>query len=143
MHHVRTPEERFENLVDYPFIPHYVDIDDGQGGTLRMHYLDEGKGEVLLCLHGQPSWSYLYRKMIPPLVASGYRVIAPDLIGFGKSDKPTERSSYTYAGHVAWLKSFVEVVDLRGMTLVGQDWGSLLGFRLVLVPVLKGGVAWH
>ena len=131
MHHVRTPEERFENLVDYPFIPHYVDIDDGQGGTLRMHYLDEGKGEVLLCLHGQPSWSYLYRKMIPPLVASGYRVIAPDLIGFGKSDKPTERSSYTYAGHVAWLKSFVEVVDLRGMTLVGQDWGSLLGFRLV------------
>ena len=92
MRYVRTPEDRFENLSDYPFAPHYIDINNGQGGTLRMHYLDEGEGEIILCLHGQPSWSYLYRNMIPPLVEAGYRVIAPDLMGFGKSDKPTQRS---------------------------------------------------
>jgi haloalkane dehalogenase len=95
MDFLRTPEERFQNLPDYPFVPHYVDVDDGQGGTLRMHYVDEGVGEIVLCLHGQPSWSYLYRKMIPLLVGAGCRVIAPDLIGFGKSDKPTNRSDYT------------------------------------------------
>ena len=96
-----------------------MDIDDGQGSTLRMHYLDEGNGQIVLCLHGQPSWSYLYRKMIPPLVEAGYRVVAPDLIGFGKSDKPTDRGSYTYANHVGWMKSFIETLDLSGMTLVG------------------------
>lgn len=128
---LRTPEERFKNLVDYPFAPHYVSVDDGQGGTLRMHYLDEGAGEVILCMHGQPTWSYLYRKMIPLLVGAGYRVIAPDLIGFGKSDKPTKRSDYTYASHVHWVKGLVESLDLTGMTLIGQDWGGLIGLRLV------------
>jgi haloalkane dehalogenase len=93
--------------------------------------VDEGEGEIILCLHGQPSWSYLYRKMIPLLASAGYRVIAPDLIGFGKSDKPTSRASYSYASHVLWMKGFVEALDLRGMTLVGQDWGSLIGLRLV------------
>lgn len=131
MEFVRTPDERFAGLADFPFEPNYVDIDAGDGGTLRMHYLDEGAGEILLCLHGQPSWSYLYRKMIPVLTAAGYRVIAPDLIGFGRSDKPTSRSDYTYANHVCWMKSFIEALDLHGMTLVCQDWGSLIGLRLV------------
>lgn len=131
MEFVRTPDERFEGLKDFPFSPNYVSVDAGDGGQLRMHYVDEGEGEILLCLHGQPSWSYLYRKMIPVLTASGYRVIAPDLIGFGRSDKPTRRDDYTYANHVAWMKGFVEALDLNGMTLVCQDWGSLIGLRLV------------
>ena len=128
---VRTPEERFENLPDYPFAANYIDVDDGQGGKLRVHYLDEGEGEVILCMHGQPTWSCLYRKMIPLLTGAGYRVIAPDLIGFGKSDKPTERSNYTYANHVFWVKGLIEALDLKAMTLVGQDWGGLIGMRLV------------
>jgi haloalkane dehalogenase len=135
MDFVRTPEENFANLLDYPFAPNYVDVDDGQGGSLRMHYVEEGPaekdGEIILCLHGQPSWSYLYRKMIPLLVNAGYRVVAPDLIGFGKSDKPTDRADYTYANHVRWLKGFIEALDLRDVTLIGQDWGSLIGLRLV------------
>ncbi|MEQ8859038.1 MAG: haloalkane dehalogenase [Pseudomonadales bacterium] len=128
---LRTPEQRFENLPDYPFEPHYVDVPDGQGGRLRMHYLDEGQGEVVLCLHGQPTWSYLYRKMIPPLTRAGYRVIAPDLIGFGRSDKPSSRADYSYANHVLWVKGLLEALDLTGMTLFGQDWGGLIGLRLV------------
>lgn len=128
---LRTPESRFDNLVGYPFAPHYVEVPDGEGGTLRMHYLDEGRGEVILALHGQPTWSYLYRKMIPPLTAAGYRVIAPDLIGFGKSDKPVDRSSYSYANHVLWVKGLIEALDLSGMTLFGQDWGGLIGLRVV------------
>lgn len=128
---VRTPDARFKNLQDFPFEPNYADIDDGRGDTLRMHYVDEGKGEVLLCLHGQPSWCYLYRKMIPALTEAGYRVIAPDLIGFGKSDKPTSRSDYTYANHVFWMKGFIEALGLSGITMVGQDWGGLIGLRLV------------
>ena len=128
---VRTPEARFENLIDYPFAANYVDVDDGQGGALRMHYLDEGQGEVILCMHGQPTWSFLYRKMIPLLTKAGYRVIAPDLIGFGKSDKPTDRANYTYANHVFWMKGLINALDLTGVTLVGQDWGGLIGLRLV------------
>ncbi len=131
MEFIRTPEERFENLLDYPYEPNYVEVDDGEGGHLRMHYVDEGAGEIILCLHGQPSWSYLYRKMIPIFTEAGYRVIAPDLVGFGKSDKPTRREDYTYASHVYWLKGFIEALDLNDMTLVCQDWGSLLGLRLV------------
>jgi haloalkane dehalogenase len=133
MQFVRTPDERFANLAGYPFAPHYVDIADGSGGSLRMHYIDEGRrrGEIVLCLHGQPTWSYLYRKMIPPLVSAGHRVVAPDLIGFGKSDKPTARGDYTYARHVAWLRSFVTKLDLTDITLVCQDWGGLIGLRVL------------
>jgi haloalkane dehalogenase len=128
----RTPDERFDNIPDYPFEPNYQQIADGEGGELRMHYVDEGPadGEPVLLMHGQPSWSYLYRKMIPIFVAAGYRVIAPDLIGFGKSDKPTERSNYTYANHVAWVKALLEAIDLRDITLFCQDWGGLIGLRV-------------
>jgi haloalkane dehalogenase len=128
---VRTPDERFENLKDYPYTPHYVEVDAGDGTRLRVHYLDEGRGQIILCLHGQPSWSYLYRKMIPILVRAGYRVIAPDLVGFGKSDKPIRRGDYTYANHVSWVTQFVEALDLSDVTLVCQDWGSLIGLRVV------------
>ena len=132
---LRTPDECFAELPDYPFAPHYVEVDRGDGtGTLRMHYLDEGPrdGEVVLCLHGEPSWSYLYRHMIPLFVAAGFRCVAPDLVGFGKSDKPAARSDYTYAAHVAWLRTLVfDHLDLRDVDLVCQDWGGLLGLRLV------------
>ena len=129
MDYVRTPEERFEDLDGYPFSPNYMDVPDLDGGDLRMHYVDEGNGEVLLCLHGQPSWSYLYRKMLPILVNAGYRVVAPDLIGFGRSDKPIERSSYTYANHIIWLLELINSLGLINITLVGQDWGGLIGLR--------------
>jgi haloalkane dehalogenase len=124
---LRTPDARFENLPGYDFEPHYVDID-----ALRMHYVDEGPrdGPVVLLLHGEPSWSYLYRHMIPPLRDAGFRVIAPDLIGFGKSDKPVEKSDYSYAGHVAWMKSFIEALKLQEITLFCHDWGSLIGLRV-------------
>jgi haloalkane dehalogenase len=131
---LRTPDDRFADLPGYPFAPHYVEIPDGLGGSLRVHHVDEGdpSGPVVLLLHGEPSWSYLYRHMIPPLVAAGCRVIAPDLVGFGRSDKPADREDYTYARHVSWLSSHVfDALDLRGITLVCQDWGGLLGLRLV------------
>ena len=134
MKSLRTPDERFADLDGYPFEPHYAEVPDLDGGTLRMHYLDEGPadGEVVLLLHGEPSWSYLYRKMIPVLSAAGLRSIAPDLVGFGRSDKPAERTDYTYERHVEWLRSLVfGELDLRGVTLVCQDWGGLLGLRLV------------
>jgi len=131
MDFVRTPEERFENLPDYPFTPNYVHVDDGEGSTLRMHYVDEGQGEAILCLHGQPTWSYLYRKMIPIMAQAGYRVIAPDLIGFGKSDKPTAQDSYSYSRHVQWVKGLIDALDLTAVTLVAQDWGGAIGLRLV------------
>jgi haloalkane dehalogenase len=133
MDFIRTPDDRFTNLEGYPFQPHYLDINDGEGGRLRMHYLDEGPatGELILCLHGQPTWSYLYRKMIPILTSAGYRVIAPDLVGFGKSDKPTHRGDYTYANHVAWLAQFVNTLNLQKITLMCQDWGGLIGLRVL------------
>lgn len=134
MQTLRTPDDRFADLPDYPFEPHYVDVDDQDGGTLRVHYVDEGPrdGHPILLMHGEPSWSYLYRKMIPGLVAAGHRCIAPDLVGFGKSDKPTERSDYTYARHVAWMQeAVVDHLDLRDATFFGQDWGGLVGLRLV------------
>lgn len=123
---VRTPEKYFNQLPDYPFTPHYVEVDG-----IRMHYVDEGNkdGEIILLLHGEPSWSFLYRYMIPPLAAAGFRVIAPDLIGFGKSDKPTKISDHTYTGHVEWMKSFIRQLDLHNITLFCQDWGSLIGLR--------------
>ena len=129
----RTPDDRFDNLVDYPFKPQYLQVADGEGGELRVHYLDEGAsdGDVVLLLHGQPAWSYLYRHMIPPLVAAGFRVIAPDLVGFGRSDKPTRIEDYTYARHVAWMSDWLTQLDLSGITVFLQDWGSLIGLRLV------------
>ena len=129
---LRTPDERFADLaaVGYPFEPHYVDLADGD---VRMHHVDEGPadGEVVLLLHGEPSWSFLYRHMIPVLVDAGLRAVAPDLIGFGRSDKPTPRSEYTYQRHVDWVWSFVEQLGLDAITLVCQDWGGLIGLRLV------------
>ena len=127
---IRTPDDQFVDLKDYPFEPNHVEIPAGDGSQLRMHYVDEGEGELILCLHGQPSWSYLYRKMIPILTAAGYRVVAPDLVGFGKSDKPVNRADYTYANHVGWMTAFVEALDLNDITLVCQDWGSLIGLRV-------------
>jgi haloalkane dehalogenase len=129
----RTPDERFDNLVDYPFQPNYLQVGDTEGGTLRIHYLDEGPadGDVVLLMHGQPVWSYLYRLMIPPLVAAGFRVIAPDLVGFGRSDKPTRTEDYSYARHVAWMSDWLTRLDLKGITVFFQDWGSLIGLRLV------------
>jgi haloalkane dehalogenase len=131
---VRTPDERFTALPDFPFDAHYVDVDPGDGsGPLRVHYLDEGDrgAETVLLLHGEPSWSYLYRHMIPPITSAGYRAVAPDLPGFGRSDKPAARDDYTYARHVGWMAALLESLDLRDITLVCQDWGGLIGLRLV------------
>lgn len=125
----RTPDERFAALPDFPFAPHYHTLQSG----LRLHYIDEGPrdGRPVLLLHGEPTWSYLWRHMIPLLVAQGFRVIAPDLIGFGRSDKILERESYSYAGQVAWIREWVEALDLHDVTLGCQDWGSLIGLRVV------------
>ena len=128
METLRTPEDRFANLPGFPYEPKYATTSDG----LRMAYVDEGSGPTVLLLHGEPSWSYLYRTMIPVLVDAGYRCVAPDLIGFGRSDKPTELTDYTYARHVEWLRSALfDALDLRDVVLFCQDWGGLLGLRLV------------
>lgn len=139
---LRTPDNRFDNLPGYDFLPNYIDDLPGYEG-MRVHYLDEGRynenqhnrwsadtQEVALCLHGQPTWSYLYRKMIPQFVAHGIRVIAPDLLGFGKSDKPDEDGAYSFDFHREMLLSFVERLDLHRVTLVCQDWGGILGLTL-------------
>ena len=134
MKSLRTPDDRFADLPGYAFAPNYIEVDDQDGGTLRVHYLDEGPadGPVVLAMHGEPSWSYLYRKIIPLLTAAGMRVIAPDLVGFGKSDKPSEKSDYTYARHVAWMQeAIIDHLDLQNVTFFGQDWGGLVGLRLV------------
>lgn len=133
MHVLRTPDEAFAGVPDYPFAPHYATVTDADGTVLRLHYVDEGPRDAapILLMHGEPSWSYLYRKFVPPLVAAGHRVIAPDLIGFGKSDKPADRSDYTYERHVGWMRSWLEGLDLTGITLFCQDWGGLIGLRLV------------
>ncbi len=130
---LRTPDERFANLADYPFAPHYLTVTDADGTDLRIHYVDEGPRDAapVLLLHGEPSWSYLYRKFVPWLVERGHRVVAPDLPGFGKSDKPAERADYTYERHVAWMSDWLTALDLRDVTLFCQDWGGLIGLRLV------------
>jgi haloalkane dehalogenase len=131
---VRTPDDRFENLPGWTFAPHYVEIDDADGGSLRVHYVDEGPADAapVLLMHGEPSWSYLYRHMIPVLVAAGHRVVAPDLVGFGRSDKPTQQSDYTYARHVEWMRQVLfDHLDLTDITYFGQDWGGLVGLRLL------------
>ena len=130
---LRTPDERFKNLKDFPFEPKYAEIPDGEGGRLRIHYVDEGpgNGNPILMMHGEPSWSFLYRKMIPIFLEAGYRAVAPDLIGFGRSDKPALGSDYTYNRHVEWMTAWLDQVDLNGVTLVCQDWGGLIGLRLL------------
>jgi len=130
---LRTPDERFTDLPGYTFEPHYLMVDDSEGGHLRVHYVDEGprSGAIVLMLHGEPSWAYLYRKMIPVIVRAGLRVIAPDLVGFGRSDKPTRRSDYSYQRHVDWVRSVIRQLNLSDITLVCQDWGGLIGLRLV------------
>lgn len=134
MHVLRTSDERFAGLPGYAFAPHYVEVPDGEGATLRVHYLDEGTpgAPPVLLMHGEPSWSYLYRTMVPILVAAGHRVVAPDLVGFGRSDKPAAQQDYSYARHVAWMHAALfQALDLRGATFFGQDWGGLIGLRLV------------
>jgi haloalkane dehalogenase len=128
MQYLRTPEDRFVNLPGYSFAPHYVEVDG-----LRLHYIDEGPqgAAPVLLLHGEPSWCYLYRKMVPILAAAGHRVIAPDLIGFGRSDKPIWREDYSYQRHVDWIAAFVRTLDLEQVTLFGQDWGGLIGLRVL------------
>jgi haloalkane dehalogenase len=131
---LRTPEDRFEDLPGYPFEPHYMTIRDRwEQVDIRIHTIDEGKADapVILMLHGEPSWSFLYRKMVPLFTQAGYRVLAPDLPGFGKSDKPSERDDYTYARHVAWMQDWLRAMDLQDIVLICQDWGGLIGMRLV------------
>jgi len=124
-----TPEERFENLPDFTFNPHFIKVDG-----INIHYLDEGnkQAEVILLMHGEPSWSFLYRHMIPILVKAGFRILAPDLVGFGRSDKPTEQNDHTYLKHVEWMTKWLKLLDLRNITLFCQDWGSLIGLRLAI-----------
>jgi haloalkane dehalogenase len=133
MEFLRTTDDRFVDLPGYDFSPNYLQVDDSEGGELRVHYLDEGPGDAdpVLLMHGEPSWSFLYRKMIPILVAAGQRVIAPDLVGFGRSDKPSQRSDYSYQRHVDWMQSLLDQLQLDNITLVCQDWGGLIGLRLV------------
>ena len=162
---LRTPEERFKNLPSFPYAPHYI---DGLPGfpALRMHYVDEGpRGaeHVFLCLHGEPSWGYLYRKMIPVFTAAGGRVTAPDFFGFGRSDKPADEAVYTFDFHRETLIAFIETLRLKRITLVCQDWGGLIGLtlpmdmaerfeRLIVIntflptgdgPLGKGFLAWR
>ena len=135
---IRTPDDRFSGLTAWPYAPRYTDIARGDGtGTLRVHHIDEGASasdpttETILCMHGEPTWSYLYRKMIPVFTAAGHRVVAPDLVGFGRSDKPTAMTDYTYQHHVDWMAEWLTTNELDNLTLVCQDWGGLIGLRLV------------
>jgi haloalkane dehalogenase len=131
---LRTPDDRFADLPDFGCQPRYADVPDQDGGTLRMAYVQQGPedGPPVLLLHGEPSWSFLYRKVMPVLADAGFRVIAPDLVGFGRSDKPTEPGDHSYARHVEWVRSLAfDALDLRGVTMVGQDWGGLIGLRLL------------
>lgn len=142
---LRTPDSAFDGISDFSFSPHYHDVIEPKASApLRLHYIDEGprNGPVVLLMHGEPTWCYLYRHMIGPLVAAGYRVLAPDLIGFGKSDKPAAKGDYSYAAHVGWMRQWIEGLNLTGITLACQDWGSLIGLRLVAaMPDRFAGVA--
>lgn len=134
MRTLRTPDERFARLPGFDLPPHYAEVPDPDGGALRMAWVSDGPadGPVVLLLHGEPTWSFLYRTVIPVLAGTGLRVIAPDLVGFGRSDKPADPADHSYARHVEWLRALLfDVLDLRGITVVGQDWGGLLGLRLV------------
>ncbi len=133
MDKLRTPDSRFDGLPGYPFAPHYTDVPDCEGGELRVHHVDEGPrdGSLVICMHGQPSWSYLYRHMIAGLSARGLRVVAPDLPGYGRSDKPARREDYGYQRQVDWMTAWLVQNDFRAATFFGQDWGGLIGLRLV------------
>ena len=134
MRALRTDDARFADLPDFGFEPHYTEVPDGDGGRLRVHYLDEGRsdGEVVVLMHGEPSWSFLYRHMIPVLAAAGLRCVAPDLVGFGRSDKPAERGDHSYVRHVEWMRAALfDGVGLGNVTLVAQAWGGLIGLRLL------------
>jgi haloalkane dehalogenase len=130
---LRTPESRFAEVPDFPFVPHYREIGDADGTILRLAFIDEGPRDAdpILLLHGEPTWSFLYRRILARLVAEGHRVVAPDLIGFGRSDKPSEPSDYTYERHVRWMSDWLLSLDLARVTFFGQDWGGLIGLRLV------------
>ncbi|EUA24669.1 haloalkane dehalogenase [Mycobacterium xenopi 3993] len=133
MQTLRTPDERFAGIPEFPYIPRYSEVSDGEGGQLRVAWVQDGPNDAdpVLMLHGEPSWSFLYRKMIPIMAAAGYRVVCPDLVGFGRSDKPARREDHSYARHVEWMRALAfDVLDLRRVTLVGQDWGGLIGLRL-------------
>lgn len=137
---LRTPDARFANLPDYAFAPNYTMITEN---SLRVHYIDEGPrdGPVVLLMHGQPSWSYLYRHFIPALTKAGCRVLAPDLIGFGRSDKPTDPDAYTYEAHVAWMSEWLTAMAVSNVVMFCQDWGGLIGLRLVAAfPEMFAGV---
>lgn len=130
---LRTPDERFAGIPEFPYIPRYSEVSDGEGGQLRVAWVQDGPNDAdpVLMLHGEPSWSFLYRKMIPIMAAAGYCVVCPDLVGFGRSDKPARREDHSYARHVEWMRALAfDVLDLRRVTLVGQDWGGLIGLRL-------------
>ena len=135
MRMLRTPDKRFSGLPDFPYEPRYAEVPDQVGGTLRMAYVEAGPadGPVVLCLHGEPSWSFLYRHVMRVMAAEGLRAIVPDLVGFGRSDKPSEITDHSYARHIEWTRSLVfDALDLRDVTLVGQDWGGLIGLRLAV-----------
>lgn len=139
MEKLRTPDERFANLHAWPFVPRYVDVPDGEGDRLRLHYVDEGPRTAtpIVLFHGEPTWSYLYRKMIPGLAAAGHRVLAPDLAGFGRSDKPANKTDYSFARHVGWMRAWVETIDVRDAVFFGQDWGSLIGLTVVALEAAR------
>jgi haloalkane dehalogenase len=128
---LRTPDERFASLPGWSYPPRYVEVPSGDGGTLRVHYVDEGSGAPVLMLHGEPSWSFLWRKVMRPVIERGLRAIAIDLVGFGRSDKPSRREDYTYQRHVDWVRGALDAIGLDGISLVCQDWGGLIGLRLV------------
>jgi haloalkane dehalogenase len=131
---LRTPEERLAGLPGFDYEPHYAEIPAGDGTALRVAWVEDGPAgaDPILLLHGEPSWSFLYRRMIPVLAAAGHRVIAPDMVGFGRSDKPADVAAHSYAQHVEWMRALIaDVLDLQRITLVGQDWGGLIGLRLV------------
>ncbi len=140
---LRTPDRQFENLPDYPFSPNYVNISDSKLGEMRLHYVDHGPadGQIIIMMHGEPSWSFLYRHMISAVAAAGYRVLAPDLIGFGRSDKPDQTSDYSYSSHVGWMSQWLEAMNVKDVVLFCQDWGGLIGLRLVAAyPDMFAGV---
>jgi haloalkane dehalogenase len=134
----RTPDDRFADLPGYAFAPHYAEVDG-----LRLHYVDEGEGRPIVCFHGEPTWAYLYRKMVPPLVAAGHRAICPDYAGFGRSDKPTDRAWYTYDRHVELMTRLLEELDVRDAIAVVQDWGGPIGLRWAVENPDRVGARWR